>query len=175
MADSDWTTYIFSGAAWKRFGIMLLLMPILACVSFFIIFTAFFQFFSVLSKGETSHHLCRSGADLGRYAAAIIDFLTYHSDERPFPFGGQVANRPNRPAAAAAHESSDEDAAPPTMRPARKKPVTRKVLTRKQPAARKTTATRKKSPTHKSPPSKLGDKTETDVPSASPPINDTAD
>lgn len=167
MTDSDWTTYVLSGAAWRRFGIMLLLMPILACVSFFIIFTAFFQFFSVLSKGETSPHLCRSGADLGRYAAAIIDFLTYHSDARPFPFDGRVMDR------AADTVVPAENAAPPAAKPVRKKPASRKVATRKKAAVRKKTTPREKPPDRKPAASKPADKAQADAPSSPPPIDNT--
>lgn len=141
MSESDWTTHIVAGAAWRRFGIMLLLIPILGCVGFFIAFTALFQFLSVLANGETSPNLRSSGEDLGRYAAAIIDFLTYNSERRPFPFAARADNESRPPAAT---KTPRPRHAPATARkPATRKTSQRKRTTRKKTSRRKTSTAKK--------------------------------
>ncbi len=140
MNEPDWTTHITAGAAWKRFGIMIVCIPILACVGFFIAFTALFQFFNVLAQGEPNPHLGRNGRDLGRYALGIIDFLTYNSEKLPFPFS-------------ASDETDTEpapQAAPPKPATPRKKTTTRKktATTRKKTTTRSSTS-RKKTTTKK--------------------------
>lgn len=43
-------------------------------------------FFWVLFTGETNEQLRRTGKAMGIYFAQIIDYLTFNSDARPFPF-----------------------------------------------------------------------------------------
>jgi hypothetical protein len=126
MSEENWTTHIAAGAAWRRFGIMALLVPILGCVSLFVAFTALFQFFSVLAQGEPNQNLRRCGKDLSQYTTAIIDFLVYNTEHRPFPFA----------------------AGPDTaVKPERDKPTTAPAPRKKKTVTRKKTATRKKAST----------------------------
>ncbi|MGH8127714.1 MAG: DUF4389 domain-containing protein [Gammaproteobacteria bacterium] len=145
MSEPDWTTHILAGAAWRRFGIMVLLVPVLGCVGLFIAFTALFQFFSVLASGETTPSLRRCGADLSGYATTIIDFLTYNSEHRPFPF----ASPPTSSSIAATAENKPAGAT-------QKKPTARKASPRKRTTAKKTTrrttSTSKKTSTRKTTP-----------------------
>ncbi|MGA7964857.1 MAG: DUF4389 domain-containing protein [Gammaproteobacteria bacterium] len=128
MSEPDWTTHILNGAAWRRFGIMVLLVPILGCVGFFIAFTALFQFLSVLANGETTSNMRHCGEDLSRYATAIIDFLTYNSEHRPFPFASPSTGS----STATELTKTPEDTA-------KKKPAARKTSPRKRSTAKKTT------------------------------------
>jgi len=149
MNEPDWTTHITGGAAWRRFGIMVMLVPIFACVGFFIAFTALFQFFNVLAQGEPNPHLSRNGRDLGRYASDIIDFLTYNSEKRPFPFSdGDETDQEPAPKAA-----PSKKAAPRKKTTTRKKTgTTRKKTTQKTTASRKKTTTQQTSESQASKP-----------------------
>ena len=149
MNEPDWTTHITAGAAWRRFGYMVVFTPILACVGFFIAFTALFQFFNVLAQGEPSPHLGRNGRDLGRYASDIIDFLTYNSEKRPFPF----ATEDKTDTESAARKASPGASAPRKKTTARKKTgttrkktTTRRTTTRKKTTKKKTSETRTPEP-----------------------------
>lgn len=145
MSESDWTTHIVAGAAWRRFGIMLLLIPILGCVGFFIAFTALFQFLSVLANGETSPNLRSSGEDLSRYATAIMDFLTYNSEHRPFPFaaGADGDSRSPVAGAAAGNPPRSRSASAPAKKAATRKASQRKRTSTKKTTRRKTTTSKK--------------------------------
>lgn len=155
MSEPDWTTHIASGAAWKRFGIMLLLAPILGCVASFVAFMALFQFFSVLANGEPSPHLRQFGEDLSRYATSIIDFLTYNSERRPFPFAARNdgANAGRKPAPGQGRPAAPARKAASRKTTTRKRTTTRKTATRKRPATKKTS---RKSPPETPPPASGG-------------------
>ena len=151
MNEPDWTTHITAGAAWKRFGYMVVFTPILACVGFFIAFTALFQFFNVLAQGEPSPHLTRNGRDLGRYASDIIGFLTYNTEKRPFPFATEetVDAGPAAKPAASKPETTPakkKTAARKKTATNRKKTTTRRTTTRKKTTTRKTSETRTPEP-----------------------------
>lgn len=141
MNEPDWTTHITSGPAWRRFGLMVIFIPILACVGFFIAFTALFQFFNVLAQGEPNPHLAANSRDMGRYAGDIIDFLTYNSEKRPFPFTDRTADRESGP-------EKPQPATPEKKTPARKKTATRR--TKRTSQSTKKTATRKNTTTTQS-------------------------
>ncbi len=132
MSEQNWTTHIAAGAAWRRFGIMTLLVPILGCVSLFVAFTALFQFFSVLTQGEPNPNLRRCGKDLGQYTTAIIDFLVYNTEHRPFPF------------ASASDTAGKRERDKPATAPAPRK---KKTVTRKKTATRKKVSTTQKTVT----------------------------
>lgn len=87
MAEPSWTEHVAVGATWRRFGFMLLFVPVLCCAGILIGFTALFQFFSMLASGETNPQLTGFGRELSRLAAAVMDYLTYNRETRPFPFG----------------------------------------------------------------------------------------
>ena len=145
MSEPDWTTHVVAGAAWRRFGLMLLLVPVLGCVGFFVAFTALFQFFSVLANGEASPSLSRNGEDLNRYASSIIAFLTYNSERRPFPFAGPGAGQARAKQAGEAGDTAT--AAPPRRKAPARKAAPRKTTRSKKTAQRRKTAstTKKKS------------------------------
>jgi hypothetical protein len=46
-----------------------------------------FQLLSVLFNGSTNERLLNLGQNLSTYVYQILLFLTFNSDERPYPFG----------------------------------------------------------------------------------------
>lgn len=86
MAEKSWLDHVSSGAAWRRFGVMLVLLMVLCCVAFLVLLTSLFQFFGVLSSGEINPHLSHFGSELAQLTRDIITYLTYNTEERPFPF-----------------------------------------------------------------------------------------
>jgi hypothetical protein len=150
MNEPDWTTHITAGTAWRRFGLMIVFVPILACVGFFIAFTALFQFFNVLAQGEPSPHLGRNGRELGRYASDIIDFLTYNSEKRPFPFAADVpadaASSAEAKSPRPASSRKKKTAARKKTGTTRKKTTTRRTTTHKKTTTQRTSETRTPEP-----------------------------
>ncbi|MGY9003296.1 MAG: DUF4389 domain-containing protein [Rhodospirillales bacterium] len=74
-------------STWLRFVAM-----VFFGIAFYIVFTLTFfvaavQFLIKLLTGSVNDQLSLFGASLGAYTKEIISFLTFHSEERPFPFG----------------------------------------------------------------------------------------
>lgn len=75
-------------ATWLR-GIFMLIF--FAIAYYFIILLiaaiALFQFGSVLLTGKLNVWLLDFGRSLSTYSQQIVSFLTYNSEQKPFPFG----------------------------------------------------------------------------------------
>jgi hypothetical protein len=54
------------------------------------------QFLFELITGRSNEQLRSLGRSLGGYANEIIAYLTYHSDDKPFPFGSWPEGAPAR-------------------------------------------------------------------------------
>jgi hypothetical protein len=75
-----------SKATWQRLLFMFIMAVIFGLgvsVGFIVILL---QFFWVLFKGEPKDELAAIGRQLGAYAREIVLYLTFNTDERPFPF-----------------------------------------------------------------------------------------
>ena len=72
---------------WWRALYMLLFMVIYGVAEFVIGAVVLFQLFSVLFTGDTNERLLALGQNLSTYVYQITLFLTFNSDEHPYPFG----------------------------------------------------------------------------------------
>lgn len=159
---TSWTDHVLNGESWRRFGFMLLFAPLLGCVGFMIAFVALFQFFSVLASGENNAQLRSLGRDLSRFAVAIMDYLTYNTDRKPFPFAASpspdVHGTPETPTAAdrEAGTTSPREPARPARRAAAppRKTTPRKAGVRRRGAAGRKRGPRKPAPATEEPPEK---------------------
>ncbi len=71
---------------WVR-GIYMILMAIIFHVSEAVLLVvALVQFIMALGSDAPNERLVRFGRSLGRYVEQIADFLTFASEEVPFPF-----------------------------------------------------------------------------------------
>ena len=71
---------------WKRLMYMLLFIIVFWACRMLIFGIAILQFFSVLFTSDTNMKLREFGSSLGQYIAEIVNFLTYNTEEKPFPF-----------------------------------------------------------------------------------------
>lgn len=72
---------------WLRGLYMLIFMFVLGLVKFVAFVVIIFQFLTVLFTAETNKKLLRFGQSLSIYQYQIMMFLTYNSEEHPFPMG----------------------------------------------------------------------------------------
>ena len=72
---------------WLRGLYMLIFMLILGVVKFVAFVVILFQFATVLFTANTNKNLVSFGKSLSIYQYQIMLFLTYNSDEHPFPMG----------------------------------------------------------------------------------------
>ncbi len=116
-------------SVWIRILFMLafgvLLYFILAPVIFVIMLA---QALFVLLTGESNDNLRQFSSSLSKYIFETLNFLTYNSDEKPFPFSDFP-------------DSGDDEKAAAASKPAARKKAARK--TSKKKAAKKTTAAQK--------------------------------
>ena len=78
--------YYKDRSTWMRGLFMLLFVALHNVAAVVIGAVAILQFAWKLITGETNPRLLRFGEDLGRYFYQIMRFLTFNSEEKPFPF-----------------------------------------------------------------------------------------
>ena len=73
-------------ATWLRL-LFMAVMAALFCLGVVVaLVVVVLQFFWVLFKGETKEELTAIGRQLGEYTREIVLFMTFNTEERPFPF-----------------------------------------------------------------------------------------
>lgn len=85
-----------SRTTWLRFFYMLVLGVCFGIAETVAVAVVLFQFFHVLFTGECNANLVRFGSSLSRYLFEIARYMTYNTEERPFPF--QAWPEPEAPA-----------------------------------------------------------------------------
>ena len=78
--------HITSPSIWTRFLYMLLFSIAYSIAEFVIACTVIFQFFAALFTGRVNEPLLKLGNNLSTYAYQVFQYLTFNSEERPFPF-----------------------------------------------------------------------------------------
>ncbi len=74
-------------SVWMR-GLMMLIFSFCLGVAKFVMFAVvIFQFLSVLFTSSTNPNLLTFGQGLSTYQYQIMRFLTYNSEQQPFPVG----------------------------------------------------------------------------------------
>ena len=73
-------------STWLRLFFMLVVILLYWVARLVVGMVVLLQFFWVLFTGETNKSLERLGQSLATYTYQIIRYLTYNTEERPFPF-----------------------------------------------------------------------------------------
>ena len=79
-------THLKSGSTWLRLFFMLVVIALYAVSRVVVAAVVVLQFFWLLFTGRTNESLTEFGGALARYTFEIVDYLTFHSDQRPWPF-----------------------------------------------------------------------------------------
>ena len=78
-----------SGTTWMR-GLFMLISCVLASVAFFAgSVIVVLGFFWVLFTGEVNRQIKEAGQSVATYLYNIARFLTFNTEEKPFPLGGE--------------------------------------------------------------------------------------
>ena len=77
---------LLSTKQWFRFAFMLLFTIVLSVVSHVIGLLVILQFIFVLVAGKDNEKLRLLGSSFSTFIFQILQFLTYNSEEKPFPF-----------------------------------------------------------------------------------------
>ncbi|MDX1498591.1 MAG: DUF4389 domain-containing protein [Woeseiaceae bacterium] len=81
--------HLTASATWIRFLFMCLSVALLWVAGIVGCLVVVLGFLWVLVTGDVNAELRRVGQSLARYVEQIIRYLTYNSEERPFPLGGE--------------------------------------------------------------------------------------
>lgn len=77
---------IKSRSTWLRLLFMILFIALWSLSRIVVLAVVVLQFFWVLLTGQTNSRLLRFGQSLATYSYQIITYLTYNTEEQPFPF-----------------------------------------------------------------------------------------
>ncbi len=77
---------ITSGETWMRLVYMILFAIVLNLAELVVAFVAVVQFLFKLFSGEVNQQLAEFGDGLATYFRQMIAFLTFHTEDKPFPF-----------------------------------------------------------------------------------------
>jgi len=78
--------HLKSRGTWLRLAFMVLFAFILYVAKFVLLAVAVLQIIAALFTGEPNARLTRFGESLSQFIYQIARFLTYNSDDMPFPF-----------------------------------------------------------------------------------------
>lgn len=81
-------------ATWLRLVFMIVVFALYALSRIVVIAVVVLQFLSVLFTGETNAKLESLGQSLATYTYQIVLYLTFVSDETPFPFDREWPDSP---------------------------------------------------------------------------------
>lgn len=113
-----------SAVVWMR-GLYIIVFGVILYFVFGLVWLlVIFQFLTKLFTGGLNQPLRRFAAPLTRYVSQVLSYITFQSDERPFPFSPWPADEP----------AAEPPAAPPAKPSAQ---GTRRVAKKKTPAGKR--------------------------------------
>ena len=78
-----------SRATWMRLLFMVICCVLVGLASFVGTFVVAFGFLWLLFTGEVNRSIQQVGQSIATYIYEIVRYLTFNTDERPFPLGGE--------------------------------------------------------------------------------------
>ncbi len=99
------------GEQWLRLVFMVLFWIALRISEFVVGLTMLMQFVYRISQGEHQPKLMAFGDSLSQYVGSIVEYQTYQTDEKPFPFGKWPV--PKKPVISSSDSGVTEEAKAP--------------------------------------------------------------
>ena len=107
---------------WKRLLFMIMVGILYSAAEVVLCVVVLFQFLNVLITGSKNDKVLAFGAQLSTYAYQIFRYLTFNSEEQPFPIGDWPSDKALAEKTAArktvARKPAAKKAAPKTAKPA---------------------------------------------------------
>lgn len=108
---SDISQNVKSEKQWLRGLFMLLFFVVYEVTEMLVIFVAIIQFLFSIFTGKSNTNLRSFGDSLSQYAQQMVTYLSYNSEEKPFPFADWPKAHVTQDTAAV---PTEEDETPPT-------------------------------------------------------------
>ena len=84
--ETHWNDHLTSSQHWLRLVFMILFAIIAGLACYIVGAVAILQFLWTLFTGKSNDKLRNFGGSLSQYVYQILRFLTYSSEQKPFPF-----------------------------------------------------------------------------------------
>lgn len=84
--DAQMKSRLTSKDVWVRALYMIFFLIAWGLAEILLVFSAIFQFLSALFTGSANLPLLRFGQNLSRYHYQIAQYVTFNTEDRPFPF-----------------------------------------------------------------------------------------
>ena len=92
--DDELKQHVRDSGVWMRLLFMLVLAVLYGVAEVVLSAVVVLQFLIVLFTGEKNARLLSLGAGLSTYAYQVFRYLTFNSEQRPFPFSDWPADGP---------------------------------------------------------------------------------
>lgn len=125
MNNEDLKSNLLSAEHWMRLVFMILFAFVLYVAGFVMTFLVIVQFIFALVTGKANANLRQLGDSLSQFIYAVLRFLTYNTDDKPFPFAPWPTPAPlpaEELAEAEAVAPAEEAPAPKAAKPKAAKP-----------------------------------------------------
>ena len=93
--EPDLKSKLLSADHWLRFVFMALFVAIAFVASYVVFILIIIQFIFALVSGNSDSRLQAFGSSLSQYIFQMLKFLTYNSEEKPFPFSDWPTAEPD--------------------------------------------------------------------------------
>ena len=93
--DSRLEDNLKSRSTWMRLLFMILFIALWSISRVVVFAVVVLQFFWVLIGGETNSRLAEFGQSLATYSYQIVLYLTFNTEEQPFPFSDWPSGPPS--------------------------------------------------------------------------------
>jgi hypothetical protein len=90
--ENNWKDNLKSESFWLRSLFMVFFFVVYRIVDIAVFLIAISQWFYVLLTGDANASLSRFAASLATYVSQIITYLSYSSEQKPFPFTDWPSN-----------------------------------------------------------------------------------
>lgn len=108
-------------STWKR-GLYMVLFSIFYTIADFVLFAVVvFQFILKLFTGDTNDRLRKLGLSISTYIYEILQFLSFNSEQHPYPFGTWPKGESRAEEPKAAEPKKEEPATPRKIKAVAKK------------------------------------------------------
>lgn len=84
--DQKWQSNLKSESFWLRSLFMVLFFIVYRIMDILVLLVALSQWIYVLLTGDANNSLSRFAGGLAAYVSQIIQYLSYKTEEKPFPF-----------------------------------------------------------------------------------------
>ncbi|MBN4082563.1 DUF4389 domain-containing protein [Mariprofundus ferrooxydans] len=117
-----------NSSVWKRLLFMILFSILYSAAEVVLAVVVLYQFLSLLITGKKNENILSFGAQISTYAYQVFSYLTFNTEDKPFPMSDWPSDKP----------LAEKTTAKTTVRRVPRKATAKKTATRKTPVKKAT-------------------------------------